>query len=33
MATMLTLDEMKAFVRNHIRDFVNKRNAPFYTPT
>ena len=27
MATMLTLDQMKAFVRNHFEDFVNKRNA------
>ena len=27
MATMLTLDQMKAFVRNHFEDFVNKRKA------
>ena len=27
MATMLTLDQMKAFVRNHFDDFVNKRKA------
>ena len=27
MATMLTLDQMKALVRNHFEDFVNKRNA------
>ena len=27
MATMLSLDQMKAFVRNHVEDFVNKRNA------
>ena len=27
MATTLTPDQMKAFVRNHFEDFVNKRNA------
>ena len=27
MATTLTLDQMKALVRNHVEDFVNKRNA------
>jgi len=27
MATMLTLDQMKAFVRSHFEDFVNKRKA------
>ena len=27
MATVLTLDQMKAFIRNHFEDFVNKRNA------
>jgi predicted ester cyclase len=27
MPTMLTLDQMKAFVRSHFEDFVNKRNA------
>lgn len=27
MATKLTLDQMKRFVRDHFEDFVNKRNA------
>ena len=27
MATELTLDQMKQFVRDHFEDFVNKRNA------
>jgi len=27
MATMLTLEQMKQFVRDHFEDFVNKRNA------
>jgi len=27
MATGLTLDQMKQFVRSHFEDFVNKRNA------
>ena len=27
MATNLTLDQMKQFVRDHFEDFVNKRNA------
>ena len=27
MPTMLTLDQMKSFVKNHFEDFVNKRNA------
>ena len=27
MATTLTLDQMKHFVREHFEDFVNKRNA------
>jgi hypothetical protein len=27
MATKLTLDQMKEFVRSHFEDFVNKRNA------
>ena len=27
VATTLTLDQMKAFVRNQFEDFVNKRNA------
>lgn len=27
MATTLTLEQMKQFVRNHFEDFVNKRNA------
>jgi len=27
MATMLTLEQMKEFVREHFEDFVNKRNA------
>jgi predicted ester cyclase len=27
MATSLTLDQMKEFVRRHFEDFVNKRNA------
>jgi hypothetical protein len=27
MATDLTLDQMKRFVRSHFEDFVNKRNA------
>ena len=27
MATTLTLDQMKRFVRDHFEDFVNKRNA------
>ena len=27
MASKLTLDQMKACVRNHFEDFVNKRNA------
>ena len=27
MATTLTLEQMKEFVRNHFEDFVNKRNA------
>jgi hypothetical protein len=27
MATKLTLDQMRACVRNHFEDFVNKRNA------
>ena len=27
MATTLTLEQMKQFVRDHFEDFVNKRNA------
>ena len=27
MATRLSLDQMKKFVREHFEDFVNKRNA------
>jgi hypothetical protein len=27
MATTLTLEQMKKFVRDHFEDFVNKRNA------
>jgi predicted ester cyclase len=27
MATTLTLEQMKQFVRNHFEDFVNRRNA------
>ncbi len=27
MATKLTLEQMKKFVRDHFEDFVNKRNA------
>ena len=27
MATTLTLEHMKQFVRDHFEDFVNKRNA------
>ena len=27
LATSLTLDQMKAFVKNHFEDFVNRRNA------
>jgi hypothetical protein len=27
MATILTPEQMKAFVRNHFEDFVNKRHA------
>jgi len=27
MATKLTVDQMKQFVREHFEDFVNRRNA------